>query len=1323
MRTRQRSTFLTAMSEGALLPIDVLQRIAQCESSLGGMSAEDYHCDGEKLNEVINDAWLRVLRAWKTFQTARARLPENDTGTTITRERWLLALFAELGYGRLFGTKPLEVEGKSYPISHGWQYVPIHLVSYKLGLDQIARSTPDGSRHSPYSLVQEVLNRSSEHLWGMVSNGLSLRLLRKNVSLTRQAYVEFDLEAMMQGESYADFVLFWLLCHQSRVEAERAPDCWVEKWSRLAHEQGIRVLDQLRNGVEAAINALGSGLLAHPANHALRQKLRTGELHPQDYYRQVLRLVYRLLILFVAEDRGVLLHPQADEQAQARYRAYYSTVRLRRLAEQRIGTRHYDLFQVLSLVMEQLGGDTGCPGLGLPALNGFLFSQRALPDLAGCELANHELLSAVRSLAFTYDGHIRRSVDYKNLGSEELGSIYESLLELHPELNVEAATFVLKTASGNERKTSGSYYTPSSLIDCLLDSAMEPVLAEACAKPDPEKAILTLKVCDPACGSGHFLIAAAHRIAKRLAAVRTGTEEPGPEPRRAALRDVIGHCIYGVDINPMAVELCKVNLWMEAIEPGKPLSFLDAHIQCGNSLLGATPSLLKQGIPDSAFEPIEGDDKKICSEYKKKNKVQRAGQLSLFTEDLQPWDRLGDLATSIMQMENMRDDTVEEIHRKQDYYAQFVASSDYLNGRLWADAWCAAFVWKKTKEFAYPITQEVFGNIERNPYNIALWMKDEIQRLAHQYQFFHWHLAFPDVFRVPAKDETSENEQAGWSGGFDVMLGNPPWERIKFQEKEWFASRSPEIAQAANGAQRRQMIANLAQQNPEMYAAFLDDRRKSEGESYFVRSSGRYPLSGRGDVNTYAVFAENMQLIINPAGCVGCIVPTGIATDDTTKFFFQYVMDTRTLVSLYSFENEKFIFPAVHHATKFALLTISGSKRSQPFADFVFFARQTSYLQDEERHFSLSAKDVKLLNPNTKTCPTFRSRRDAELNKMIYRRVPVMLDEETNINLWKIYYMRLIDLGDHAEFLRFPWEAQKSNNEVPLYESKLVWTFDHRFCTFDQTDRESCVTGRPRELTNDEKCNAQFSISPRYLLPHNFVQSLFAKYPSYQRSWFLVWRDVTSSTNERTCVAAVIPKVGASRTCPVLGFDTSVTPAVLLANLNSFALDYIARQKIGGLHLTFSILKQLPMLPPNGYTTTCNWDNTVSLDEWISCRALELTYTSWDLKPFAKDCGYSGPPFRWDDERRFLLRCELDATYFHSYGIEYNDVDYIMDTFHVIRQRNEKQYSEYRTKRVILEIYDEMQRAIESGEPYQTRLDPPPANAAVAHAGRGGVEV
>src|SRR5450432_1943126 len=221
MRTNQHTPFPNVTSEGALLPIDVLQRIAQFDITLGGISAESYHHDGEKLNEVINDAWLHVLRAWNTFQTLRSRLPESDAGTTLTRERWLLPLFNELGYGRLFTMKPLEADGKSYPISHGWQHLPIHLVSYRTDLDQLSSRCGTGEyRYSPYSLTQELLNRSGENLWGIVSNGLRLRLLRKNVSLTRQAYVEFDLEAMMAGEAYPDFVLLWLLLHQSRFEAE-----------------------------------------------------------------------------------------------------------------------------------------------------------------------------------------------------------------------------------------------------------------------------------------------------------------------------------------------------------------------------------------------------------------------------------------------------------------------------------------------------------------------------------------------------------------------------------------------------------------------------------------------------------------------------------------------------------------------------------------------------------------------------------------------------------------------------------------------------------------------------------------------------------------------------------------------------------------------------------------------------------------------------------------------------------------------------------------------------------------------------------------------
>ena len=648
------------------------------------------------------------------------------------------------------------------------------------------------ARTNPHGLVQDLLNRRSESLWGFVSNGLKLRLLRDNRSLTRQAYIEFDLAAMMDGQAFSDFVLLWLLCHQSRVEGDPTETCWLEKWATAAREQGTRALDELRDGVERAIEALGRGFLKHPANGPLLEKLRSGAIHRQDYYRQLLRLVYRLISFFVAEARGLLLVAESASPAAQRYRRYYSMARLRELAGQRRGTPHSDLWQSLLIVVRGLSSERGCPELSLPALGSLLWSDDAAPDLDICQLGNADLLEAVRALGFRVERGLRRTVDWRNLGPEELGSVYESLLELHPEVNTASGTFSLRVAAGHERKTTGSYYTPRSLVECLLDSALEPVVDEAARASDPQRAILDLKVCDPACGSGHFLIAAAHRIAKRLAAVRTGDAEAAPEAVRTALRDVIGRCLYGVDVNPMAVELCKVNLWLEALEPGRPLSFLDHHIQCGNSLLGATPALLRSGIPDAAFDPIEGDDREFCREVKRRNRQEREGFRSFFTGE--PWERLGDLATGLENLEDIDDSTLDGVRQKEARYAEIVRSTGYAHGHLWADAWCASFVWPKTRE-GQPISEDLFRTIEKNPMAAPEAVRLDIQRIGEEYGFFHWHLAFPDVFRVSRSKEPVP-EGAGWTGGFDVVLGNPPWERVKIQEKEWFAERRPDIAEA-----------------------------------------------------------------------------------------------------------------------------------------------------------------------------------------------------------------------------------------------------------------------------------------------------------------------------------------------------------------------------------------------------------------------------------------------------------------------------------------------------------------------------------------------
>ncbi len=1063
MRTISRTAFTTVKTEGGILPADLLQRVADGHD-LQGLQPEDYHLlPNERLNEAITRAWNRCLYAWTSFNQQREELPASDRGTTLTRERWLLVLFQELGYGRLPFVGSLSVNGAAYPISHEWGRAPINLITFRQDLDRRGLARGAATR-SPHSLLQEFLNRSDDHLWGFLSNGLGLRVLRDNVSLTRAAYVEFDLEAMMVGQHYADFALLWLLCHQSRVEGETPEECWLERWSQAAEQQGVRVLDQLRNGVQEAIAALGSGFLAHRANAALRQRLQSGELSRGDYYRQVLRLVYRLIFLFVAEDRDLLMLPGAPGEVQRRYGDHYSVGRLRTLSETRRGGPHVDLYRTLRLLFELLR--EGYEPLGLPGLGSFLFSDHSTPDLDSAELANNELLDAIRALAFSVDGRVRRTVDYRNLGSEELGSVYESLLELHPQLNVDAATFALEVAAGSERKTTGSYYTPAPLIRSLLDSALEPATEDVLrqASQDPaarEAALLDIKVVDPACGSGHFLIAAAHRLARHLARERTGDEEPAPAQLRKALRDVVSACIHGVDINPMAVELCKVALWMETLDPGKPLGFLERNIQCGNSLIGVTPGLDISGVPDDAFKPVTGDHRRTATALRRRNRNERRGEMNFLRELLvAEAARLpGELDAKLTEVESIPEDDLQDVALKALYYEDYLQSPTYRRKKDGYDLWTSAFFWPIPEGDAELLLAPTQGELDqrRQSWTESDALTRRARQIGSQSRFFHWELAFPTVFgREPP--------------GFDVVLGNPPWERIKLQEKEWFAARRPDIAEAPNAAARRRMIAALEDDDPAFFSAFQQDKAKAEHASNYVRTSGAYPLCGRGDVNTYSVFAELARHLQRPTGRVGIIVPSGIATDDTTKFYFQDLMDRRALVTLYDFENRRGIFPGVHRSYKFCLLTLTGSQRpATRGAEFVFFAQAVPDLKEEERRFSLTAEEIALLNPNTRTCPIFRSQRDAELTKAIYQLVPVLIKEgPPEENPWGVSFLRMLDMAHDSHLFRTRGQLEAEGGwlegnrfvrgddlYLPLCEAKMFWHFDHRFGTFEGVQNRS----------------------------------------------------------------------------------------------------------------------------------------------------------------------------------------------------------------------------------------------------------------------------
>ena len=1315
MQTRNRNTFTTIHTEGALLPVDLLQRISENNKNLEGLNPESYHlAPGEKLNEAINRSWNRLSGLWGAFQAARGRLGSTDAGTTLTRERWLLPLFQELGFGRLSTSKAVEIEGKSYPISHRWLNVPLHLVGCGIELDKRTPGAAGAARTSPHSLMQEYLNRSDDVQWGVISNGLGLRILRDNATLTRQAYIEFDLESMFDGEIYADFVLLWLICHQSRFETtEKQTECLLEKWSKSAQESGTRALDDLRRGVEEAIVSFGQGFLQHPMNGELRNRLKNGDLAAQDYYRQLLRLVYRLIFLFAAEDRDLLLLPGAAVEARQRFQNYYSTTRLRALAQKQRGSRHHDRYEALRLVMTLLGSDLGCPELAIPALGGFLFDARSTADLNDAKLDNQALLSAVRSLAFITEGNTRRAVDYRNLGPEELGSVYESLLELHPMLNTDAGTFQLTSAAGNERKTTGSYYTPSSLIQVLLDSALDPVIQDRLkGKQDAaqqEQALLDLKVCDPACGSGHFLIAAAHRIAGKLAEVRAGDNEPSPNETRRALRDVIRHCIYGVDINPMAVELCKVNLWLESLEPGKPLTFLDAHIQCGDSLVGVGPGMDISEIPDEAFTPVFGDDKITASAFKKRNKAERGGQLgfrwkvNVLTnpEDLARWrsERAG-------QLEAMPEDDPVQVQAKAQAFERYQKAQEYIQNRLEYDLWTTAFFWAMPKGDAEhmlaPTQQEL--TLLRSGGAPDATLVDQVHRLAEEVIFFHWELAFPQVF-------------VGRAPGFDCVLGNPPWERIKLQEEEFFASREARIADAPNKAIRQKMINDLSKNDPHLAQAFSEAKHSAECTSKFVRISERFPLTAVGDVNTYALFAELFRKLMSDFGLAGMIIPTGIATDDPYKDFFSNIVTSKSLVSLYDFENRDHLFATLHTKTKFCLLTLSNKESKE--AEFCFLSTKTEDLRDKMQVFTLLAEDFSLFNPNSNTCPLFRTRIDAELTRRIFQTVPIMVNDLNMRNPWGIKFIVPFHMANDSQlFMTSP-----SNKSLPLYEAKMFWHFDHRWATYRGTETHL--------LNDDEKRNQEDFVTPRYWVNKDYMKEKI-KGRSTNR-WLICMRNITDSRNERTAVFAFVPFVAVGSSASVVLVDMKIETKLvtcLVANTSALVFDYAAKQKVAGTNFSQIYVKQLPTLPPTVYSQ--------SDINYIAERVLELVYSATDLFPYAEDMGYHGEPFRWDVDRRTLLRADLDAYYARLYGLNRKQLRYILDpadltprelenildpweevadpldpvgyaqrvaasdfpgeTFRVLKEKEIKQYSEYRTRRLVLEAWDRLE-GVEVGNP------------------------
>ena len=1186
---------------------------------------------------------------------------------------------------------------------------------FGLSLDGRERSGTPHGQILRYLATAEIASEGRVR-WGILTNGRVWRLYDYRARPRASGYFEADLGELLASDREDDLRVFHLLFRRTSFTLQ---DGETATFLEAALAEGRRYEEQVAQDLSGVVFERVFPRLVDALAEASGQSLAASR-------DAALIFLYRLLFVLYAEDRGLL--PVHD----ARYDDYGLRKPVRDDIARRMAandtfsakfTRYYDHLVNLFRIIEE-----GDESIGLPPYNGGLFAADAAPLLETVRLADAPIAPIIHDLSHANG----RFVNYRDMSVQQLGSIYERLLEREPVRDDGHLSIRLNPYA---RKDSGSFYTSQELVDLIVERTLKPLAderfntfsAKAIAlqsdrrskqerrveleRFDPAVAVLDLKVLDPAMGSGHFLVTAvdflsdyiaeliehvpsvpewldgeyASPLVERVAAIQADIRQRADESNwvldEAQLTDqaiirrmVLKRCIYGVDKNRLTVELAKVSLWLHSFTVGAPLSFLDHHLRCGDSLVGlrvrdATDELHRLGgmFAGSAIAGAEAA-----------------------TDGMQRIEEMSDADVAEVEASAALFDGVEETT------ADLRGLLDFLCGWGWLTAGMKN---SERDEFEGPLIATL-GQHPANAYELlARGSEDDDVRFAELWRaartianeegFLHWEVAFPGVWH--------QWQDSHPQGGFDAVIGNPPWDRIKLQEVEWFASRAPELALAPTAAARREGIRRLRDQGASLAKDFDAAKAQAESLSQVVRSSGDYPLLGGGDINLYSLFVERAMSLIKPDGFVGLLTPSGIYADKTAARFFKSVSTKGRVGGLFDFENKKIFFKDVHASFKFCALILGGEERRFDQTECAFFLRDTKTVHDEDRCFPLTPDDFARVNPNTGTAPVFRRRRDAEVTRYIYEWYPVLVNRARKRarEVWPVKYTRMFDMTNDSNLFRtaeqldeegfYPVEGNhwKKGQELylPLYQGRMIWHFDHRANSVRVNPESTHNPYLSEEVTEAQHADPNFLPQTQYWVPAHNVETALPQ----SRGYALGFRDITNPTNERTVIASIVPQVGCGHTLPVLipaecDFDGEST-ACLLANLNSFVFDYIARQKVQATHLTWYIVEQLPVIAPDAYDQ--KFGNKTARD-LIRDHVLRLTYTAHDMAPFARDLGYGGDPFLWDEEERRHLRARLDALYFHLYCLSRDDAQYILNTFPIVRRNDKAAFGTYRTRDMTL---------------------------------------
>lgn len=1185
--------------------------------------------------------------------------------------------------------------------------------------------------------------------WGILTNGRLWRLYYNRARSKSEDYLEIDLPLALDLPGFeADLFsttdkeqdwlkVFYLLFRSTSFMREREEKTFHEQALKEGHYWEAKVAEDLSGIV---FKEVFPTLLTSLKDKDPQVPRILNENYLEELRDNALTLLYRLLFVLYAEDRNLL--PVYDKK----YDDYGFRKRVREDIERRMKEKdtfsdkrdtYYHLTQSLFDAI-----DKGDESIGLPPYNGGLFDSHKTALLSRASIPDNIFAPLIYKLSHRDDKGVMKWINYRDLSVQQLGSIYERLLEFYPKVEDNGSLTVRPNIFA--RKTTGSYYTPESLVSLIIKRAVGPLLKERTdafrktiddvkkykdkkqknkllESADPAAAMLELKVCDPAMGSGHFLVSLvdyladnileaideaeaegavpwadaknpyASPVSKRIDSIRAlimeqakvhgwNVKEEQLDDKHVVRRMILKRCVYGVDKNPMAVELAKVSLWLHTFTVGAPLSFLDHHLRCGDSLFGEWVS-------------------SVWSELRDRRELLSYTTISQAEGSVKGMNIIEELTDADISEVKKSSSTFEEVEQAiaplnsflQIYHAlRWVAIS--AEERVAVDGWAFGdygdqFKIANNKE---PITKD---------YKEASLFKEllsKARKLIYEEHFLNWEVAFPGVWKHWERHEPE--------GGFDAVIGNPPWDRMKLDPVEWFSSRRPEVSMTPNSAARKRMIEEMKRNNDPLWHAYEKADWHARTAMERARKDGQYPLLSGGDINLYSLFVERAHKVIKPTGLVGLLIPSGIAADKSASTFFREIAGEGRLSALFDFENKKIFFPAVDPRQKFCTYIAGGRNRKFHHTDMAFFLHDVTELDQPERVFKLAHDDFARVNPNTGTAPIFRIQRDAEITRTLYEKFPV-IHSHINGKVWPVKYYTMFHMANDSDLFRtrvqlemdgfYPVDGNRlkrgTDMYIPLYVGKMIYFYDHRASSIMINPRNLKVTATSKNTTLDEHKNPAFYLEPQYFVDSAEVDK------KINVNWAIAFRDVTNPTNERTFICTIVPKYAYNHKLPLLlpdkGYEAEYISyaSLILSNLSSFVFDYVTRQKIQATNMMWYIVEQLPVIPPEIFKQQLG---KTTVEEFIKDHVLHLTYTAWDMQPFAKDMGYDGEPYIWDEEDRRHRKAKLDALFLNLYGINEDDADYILSTFPIVKRHDETEHGRYLTRDIILAYM----RALKEGD-------------------------